>query len=458
MKSILLTLLLFAGSVFAQDVPTEPEAPPQQYMEVPEKFRFEEKGQAWTYNNWTAPASLVNACTPTDHNFWSAVGEDGFRYPTWHPATDPKGCHYGHSHGGADPRQSPLWADMGPPLFGFVAQQMLLVADRHMHRGESHPGYKVTWGHRIYTPPFLQTLTAPDLECDLMSIIHMGTFNADAFTNNQHEQHFRVYCTNAETGEFVTRDHVRLMTIAGDPGRFTSTCKPDPADIVYVGPVSPSDSPSTNPLAVGGSTGIRVIPTSECLIKPKWTSSSNSTLEKWQTGSGLRGPADQWVAATATKPAFIKYHDLVVFQAHWYWFANLMSRYYDLRTLTMGKTINACYEKDLAGAFIIGSAQCVQVRRDLPNGPFQGIVCSPFNPFTGNGIQIRVTTLVKNNMVGPEVFYSSIYGQTPSETYFPGSVRQEVSRGKLPSIKSTYVSTKELLNGTDTDKSLCDFN
>jgi len=394
---------------------------------------------AWTYDKWSPPAALENPCSTELHNSYSAIGEDGLRYPTWHPATDPSGCHYGHSHGFEDPAQSPLYAMMGPPLFGYAAEQMS-KQDVMMHRHESHEGYKVSWGHRDYIPTkVLGIASGPILQCDLMSIIHMGTFNADAFTNNQHEQHFRTYCISADTGEVITRDHVKLMTIAGKPGGFTPTCGATTAFLTVGDPV-PMDSPTTNPLAVASSMGIKRIPTSVCMIKAR-PSGGQDMLEVWQTASGLRGVGGS-----------------IVFQAHWYWFAHTMSRFYDLRTLAMGKSLNTCYEKNVDGTFVVTNNPCLTVRTTMPEGPFTGVVCNAANPFDGDTVTIRLTTLKKNNPTEFDVFYTDVHGQNPSAEYFLGSVKQEVSKGFLPAKNNTYTSTAQTIGGKDADAFLCDQN
>lgn len=434
-------LLVFAVSALAQGQLDPRFANLPEYVALaPAAPQAEETGYAWTYDKWTPPPALVNACSTDVHNWYSAVADDGLRYPTWHPPTDPSGCHFGHSHG-MNPRLSPLYKEMGEVYLGYVAEQMS-KQDIVMHRHEAHEGYKITWAHQDYQPvKFLGFPSGPTLSCDLMSVIHMGTFNPDAFTNNQHEQHFRTFCLNTKTGELATRDHVKLMSIIGNPGSFHPTCGGvKPKDLFFVGPAVPSDSPATNPLADAASLGLRRIPTSDCLIKPR-LNAGQDLLEVWQTGNGLEGPDGK-----------------IVIQPHWYWFASTMSRFFDKRTGAMGKSLNVCYEKDVAGKYIVISNPCVDARRAMPNGPFAGVVCHPQNPFDGDTITIRFTTLIKNNPSGPEVFYSNVHGRNSSVTKFAGGVKQEVSRGSLPARGFRYTGTKDPMTYKDTDAFLCDQN
>jgi hypothetical protein len=113
------------------------------------------------------------------------VGQDGKRYPTWHPPTGPGGCSFGHEHG-RDPHGSKLYDDAGGLPFG-LANEALALSDPANLRDEDHVGHKVEWENDMD----LQFGGAGSVlftgKCDVLTKLHQGTHSKDAFTNNLHE-------------------------------------------------------------------------------------------------------------------------------------------------------------------------------------------------------------------------------------------------------------------------------
>ena len=107
---------------------------------------------------WT-PHPVHDTCSAAYHDSFSIVGEDGKRYPTWHP---PEGvengtpCSFGHEHG-RDPKGSALLDDItaqyGGVLFGYASERLddyngaQRVADRMRH--EDHVGHKIEWENDV---------------------------------------------------------------------------------------------------------------------------------------------------------------------------------------------------------------------------------------------------------------------------------------------------------------------
>ena len=85
--------------------------------------------------------SAIESCTQEQHDAYAVVGQDGKRYPTWHPPTGPGGCSFGHEHG-RDPRGSKLYDDAGGLPFG-LANEALAISDPANPRDEDHVGHKV---------------------------------------------------------------------------------------------------------------------------------------------------------------------------------------------------------------------------------------------------------------------------------------------------------------------------
>lgn len=73
-------------------------------------------------------------CADWVHDRYTAVA-DGWRWPTWHPARDPRyGCAFGHEHG-SSPRAFHYFAHAGLPAFGPIG--------RYAGSDEPHVGFKV---------------------------------------------------------------------------------------------------------------------------------------------------------------------------------------------------------------------------------------------------------------------------------------------------------------------------
>jgi hypothetical protein len=153
----------------------------------------------------TRPAPVAGQpCPQWYHDAITAVGPDGQRYPTWHPAVDrATGCYFGHEHGD-DPRTSLVNPAM--PAFGYIGK---LAGD-----DEPHAGFKV----------FVQNHGAVNndgrtIAHDSRMVFHMGTGGVKRFDTRLHslEYDFR------EVGGTGHEMHVKGMADTGGVGSICTT-------------------------------------------------------------------------------------------------------------------------------------------------------------------------------------------------------------------------------------------
>lgn len=162
--------------------------------------------------NWSsqmgrwAPNTLFDTCTKEQHDAYNITGPDGKTYPTWHPATGPAGCRFGHEHG-ADPRTS--LADNSMPAFGYVGEQMGMI--------EPHAGFKV---FIINKGTVFEGKAAP---ASWRSVFHMGTAGVKRYTEQFHSEEFD-YVTSDGTGRYL---HTYGMA---DTGNGTGSTCTNPRD------------------------------------------------------------------------------------------------------------------------------------------------------------------------------------------------------------------------------------
>lgn len=352
--------------------------------------RFEqvaEIGPSLAYSIWTP--SLTDTCTREQHDAYSVVGPDGYRYPTWHPPVDPvSGCTFGHEHG-RDPRESDIYDEVGDIPFGY-ANQHLVASGFGAHRQEDHVGHKVEWENDM-TMEIGNTGTAVlTITCDVLTKLHQGTHSPDAFTNNLHELVYHIRCTDG------TAFSATLLTPIGTPGELVASC--ETTRHVMVGTANPPNSPD------GG--GERRVPDHLCIEsrvvspedgRPRFDAAMH---ENWEVSASLRR-ADG--------------HTLVSFNP--YYQVRDPSRYYAPGAANaMARPIDLCYT-----AAARGRDRCA----NLPDSVAWN---DPRSPFKGVRRVVDVNGNRVSNADGPNVWYTDPLGRRGSPTPFPGSIRQWIAK------------------------------
>jgi len=356
-----------------------------------------ETGVSVAYNLWQ-PGPNDN-CTAEIHNAYSVVGQDGKRYPTWHPPVDPAtGCRFGHEHG-RDPRGSDLYRLSGDIPFGYANEQ-LAIWDPSGIRNEDHVGHKVEWENDV---PFnLGDGVAGSVlavKCDILVKLHQGTHSKDAFTNNLHELVYYIDCDGGLTLGMT------IMTAIGTPGEMVESCDHDVH--VNVGAPTPLNSPD------GG--GKRTIPDRSCieqyfLVPPGQNSSFGTAIhESWQLSANLFTASGRWLAGV--NPYFQVFYP---------------SRFYDpsLPNLT-GRIVDMCFTTEPNGDRADGWL-CDDATQD---GTLTSLAFDdPRSPFNGVRRQVDINGNRVNNADGPTVWYTDPFGDNGRTEPFPGSIRQIVAR------------------------------
>jgi hypothetical protein len=340
--------------------------------------------------------SATESCTQEQHDAYAVVGQDGKRYPTWHPPTGPGGCSFGHEHG-RDPHGSKLYDDAGGLPFG-LANEALAISDPANPRDEDHVGHKVEWENDMD----LQFGGAGSVlftgKCDVLTKLHQGTHSKDAFTNNLHELVYHIKCSDG------TEMHVTMMTAIGTPGEFVRSC--DHSIHITAGTPTPANSPD------GG--GFRAIPDRTCvdqlvLVPPGQQSNYSSLHETWETSNSVRR-ADG--------------HTLAFFNP--YFQVRLPSRFYDPALApVVGRPIAVCYEVTPEGERASGGACDASTSGGQVTGLTFDSVGSAFN---GAGHFVDVNANQLSNSGGPEVWYTDAFGRNGQTEPFAGSIRQRLAK------------------------------
>jgi hypothetical protein len=392
MKYLILALSLFAVSVFGQ----------------------EEITNSIAYGLWSP--TRPGDCTKEQHDSYFHV-IDGKRYPTWHPPVEKNlfifvECTYGHEHG-LDPSKSDLYDPENPPVMGYVNEQMALVGATHEHRHEDHVGHKYYYINdyifksRIRT---VGTLTPLDLPCDVMGKLHQGTHSKDAFTNSMHEQLLQIGCEDG------TKVKVQIMSNIGVPGNIRQACKA--ATNYYVGPPTPLNTPTGyNPHNINRSPGDRVVPTNLCFDGLARPQASTALFELWRTANDVNGIGE-----------------IHAFGWSFYFGVTRPSRFFDIKTNALARTIDTCWPKTELGTYLVVSNPCVDLRKLAQFDPAAIAWDDTRSPFKGDGHSVRMTGWIKRTLPAnhPTVWYTNILGTKASATPFPGSVQQEMSGPPVP--------------------------
>lgn len=356
----------------------------------PTAQRVAVNGDARAYNVWT-PAANTAECPAEVHNAYSTVGDDGKRYPTWHPPVDPvSGCSFGHEHG-RDPRGSKLYALVGDLAFGYVNEQ-LDQSGLGIQRHEDHVGHKIEWENDLVVELPQNAAALVQVRCDVMTKLHQGTHSRDAFTNNLHELNYHIRCTEG------TEMHVAIISAIGRPGEFERNC----GGTVQVGPATPVNSPA------GG--GVRKIPHISCLdgriLRALGNRSDFGALhESWETSNAIRLPNGRTLAS------FNPYFQ--VFRP---------SRYFDPAMPSgVARPLELCYAVGPNGERAQGG-ECAQ---STDSGRVAGLLYDDSRSrFNGVRRQVDINDNNLDNANGPRVWYTDAFGNNARPEPFPGSVRQ----------------------------------
>lgn len=378
---------------------TAPEAGPQPVAASPAADSAARHGTAsHALHRWRPGAG--DTCTEAIHAQYSVIGPDGRVYPTWHPPVDPAtGCRFGHEHG-RDPRGSALYGEIGAIPFGFAAEQAMAAGSGGM-RHEDHVGHKIEFENDV-TLHFDQSgRRVPfDVRCDWLTSFHQGTHSNDALTNNTHELHYHIRCTDG------TRLHAVVMSRIGRPGQFERACGRGS----FVDPrLVPQPGQQAGP-------GTRFIPDRECVLQHvlvrsgQWSQYSLGLYEDWLTANYLR-------TADGRQLAYFDPHFAVFNPA----------RYADPSQPTrLRHTMDLCYER-------IGSGSTQRRARGgacdwgTNYGQLRLRWDDPRSPFTGTHREVYLNQTSLDNAGGPTVWYTDAYGGRASATPFPGAIRQWVA-------------------------------
>ena len=131
---------------------------------------------------WGAVTALeLGECTAVQHDVFTVLDPDGFRYRLWHDQRDPSGCFYGHEHGD-DPalQEHPEVRKRFDGRMGYAARRHPMPNEPNGH-AEAHHGYKVAvanLGEMNDEGRINQTATT--------SMVHMGTAAPPRFPTAKH--------------------------------------------------------------------------------------------------------------------------------------------------------------------------------------------------------------------------------------------------------------------------------
>lgn len=356
---------------------------------APPDVRVAVNGDARAFGLWR-PAT-GGECPAEVHDAYSTVGEDGKRYPTWHPPVDPAtGCSFGHEHG-RDPRGSRLYTSVGDLPFGYVNEQ-LDQSGLGIHRHEDHVGHKIEWENDVLVPLPAGTSGLLEVRCDVLTKLHQGTHSRDAFANNLHELNYHIRCSEG------TEMHIAMLAAIGRPGEFERTC----GGTVTVGGAVPANAPA------GG--GRRRIPHASCLegriLRPLGSRSDYGVLhESWETSNSIR------TAQGRTLASFNPYFQ--VFRP---------SRYFDpAATDGVARPIALCYAVGPNGE----RAQGGECALSTDSGRVAGVTYDDARSrFNGVRRQVDINDNRLSNAGGPREWYTDAFGRNAQPTPFPGAIRQ----------------------------------
>ena len=338
-----------------------------------------------------------DSCSEAVHDRYAVIGPDGRRYPTWHPPVDPAtGCTFGHEHG-RDPSGSALWSEIRAIPFGYAAEQAMAWSPEGM-RHEDHVGHKIEWENDVQLHFSRDGARIPfDVRCDWLTSFHQGTHSPDALTNNTHELHYHVRCTDG------TRLHARLMARVGPLGRFERGC--DKGTFV--------DARLTPQAGQTTGRGTRLIPDRTCadthilVASGAWSGFSGGLYENWSTANYLRTADGRELAYF--DPGFAIFNP---------------SRYADPAHPTrVQRTMDLCYER-------IGSGASERRARGGPcdwgtdGGALRLTWDDPRSPFNGTHREVYFNQTSLDNAGGPTVWYTDPVGGNASPTPFRGAIRQ----------------------------------
>ncbi len=360
---------------------------------------------------WTPTG--FDSCPVELHDRFEVIASDGKRYPTWHPSSivNPatgEPCTFGHDHG-PDPRGSNIYGWVSQQLshrshqgaagipFGMAAEALDVAVAANMalpglaltRRHEDHVGHKVDYVNDV---ALLDTEGNPlGVTCDYLFKLHQGTHSADALSNNVHELIYAMKCSDGAAVVSAT------LVPFGAPGAFQSSCAP--------GTTRSAGTVPDYPTGAGG----RLIPDRSCienhiLVPGSRGSAFWAIYENWQADSGLDG--GQLLEFDA---------DFAVFNPSRYAAAN--------GTTTIARVLDTCWEVEANG----DRANRRPCPDETDGDPFFCTWDDPRSPFDGAHRELFVGQTTIRNLGGPVHWYTDPYGNNPSVTPFPGSIRQHIA-------------------------------
>jgi hypothetical protein len=377
-------------------------------------------GSGRAFGQWS-PAG-IDTCPKDLHDRYAVIGQNGKRYPTWHPAqiTNPATgqlCSFGHEHG-RDPAESDLWSwiqekqayngevEHAGLAFGITTEALTewsaaeaavgrtAVGDRF----EDHVGHKVEWQNDVALERSAIGGRVPiGVTCDWLTKIHQGTHSPDALTENLHELQYFVRCSDGTEIAAIT------FSAVGAPGQFVRSC--DKTTIVTPGGPTTANSPT------GG--GVRFIPDRTCInrwflvAQGQYSDVSRAIYEDWITANYLRTPDGDWLA----------YYDphFAVFNPSRFNEPGAAGR--------IGRVVHACGETeangDRARNGICDAATDHGANPPVPwNDPQAG--------FDGATRETYFNQTSIDNAGGATTWYTDPFGGNARTTPFPGSIRQYI--------------------------------
>ena len=155
---------------------------------------------------------ILGTCSAAMHDAWSVDGGDGFRYRTWHPQSDPRGCVYAHEHGDNPTLMQNAEIAASPVRFGYIGRRHPTAAEPNGH-DEAHEGFKVF----IANPGDVNNEFRVNRVFS-RSVFHMGTGGPKRFNMPHHSAEIRVVHP-----EFGLKAFTQLMMNTGGVG---AVCDP----------------------------------------------------------------------------------------------------------------------------------------------------------------------------------------------------------------------------------------
>lgn len=366
---------------------------------------------AFSERNWKPTAT--DTCSAELHAKYSVIGNDGKRYPGWHPASvvDPttkKLCTFGHEHGD-DPRTSKIYTWVSTFLskdgtdakgipFGMTSEASMEYDAGHDMRHEDNVGHKIFVANDV---PLLKvsdhtpiTSGGKAVSCDYLLKMHQGSHSSDATKNNAHELMYAVSCTDG------TKAIISTLSRLGNANEYNRGC--DPTTVVK----------TTGSTLPAGSGGRRLIPDTTCIDTYELVPSGQRSdiwglYEVWETANQIT-KADGTVLASYSPWMAVRNPSRVADVAH------------------PGNALSTLSFRSATDSADGGTAQGWPWNLIPAGTQDQSWIDSPFN---GAQRDLYLSGTSITNPGATTIWYTDPYGRNASTTPFKGSVKQYLSAG-----------------------------